>query len=66
MSANKATIIDGYALISNNSGIYLSDDRVDEILAELIRRAAVVFVHLLNIVLCACVRGGYPRPRRAR
>jgi len=36
---------DGFALLSNSAGIYLSDERMDEILAELDRRAAVVFVH---------------------
>jgi predicted TIM-barrel fold metal-dependent hydrolase len=36
---------DGFALLSNYNGIYLSDERMDAILAELHRRAAVVFVH---------------------
>ncbi len=36
---------DGFAMLSNYRGIYLSDDRMDAILAELHRRSAVVFVH---------------------
>ncbi len=36
---------DGFALPSNYRGIYLSDERMDAILAELNRRSAVVFVH---------------------
>jgi len=36
---------DGFALLSNYQGIYLSDERMDAILAELHRRATVVFVH---------------------
>lgn len=36
---------DGFAMLSNYKGIYLSDDRMDPILTELNRRSAVVFVH---------------------
>src|SRR6266567_9513337 len=36
---------DGFALPSNYQGIYLSDERMDAILAELHKRSAVVFVH---------------------
>src|SRR5258707_7485710 len=36
---------DGLAMLSNYRGIYLSDDRMDAILAELHRRSAGVFVH---------------------
>lgn len=36
---------DGFALPSNYRGIYLSDERMDAILAELNRRSAVIFVH---------------------
>lgn len=37
--------VDGLALPSNFAGVYISDDRMDEILSELNRRSAVVFVH---------------------
>jgi len=37
--------VDGIALVSNQGGVYISDDSMDEILAELNRRSAVVFVH---------------------
>lgn len=36
---------DGFILLSNYNGVYLGDERMEEILAELNRRAAVVFVH---------------------
>src|SRR5258708_28395873 len=36
---------DGFAMLSNYRGIYLSYERIDAILAELHRRSAVVFVH---------------------
>jgi Predicted metal-dependent hydrolase of the TIM-barrel fold len=36
---------DGFALPSNYEGIYISDGRLDAVLAELDRRSAVVFVH---------------------
>lgn len=37
--------VDGFSLVSNHAGVYLSDDRMDAVLAELNRRSAVVFVH---------------------
>lgn len=36
---------DGFIMPSNAGGIYIGDDRMDEILAELDRRSAVVLVH---------------------
>lgn len=36
---------DGFALPSNYQGIYISDERLEAVLAELDRRKAVVFVH---------------------
>ena len=36
---------DGFCMPSNIGGMYLSDDRIDEILAELNRRSAVVLLH---------------------
>ena len=40
--------MDGIALLSNYEGFYLSDGASDELLAELNRRSAVVFVHPVN------------------
>lgn len=37
--------VDGFSLPTNYKGIYLSDSRMDTILAELNRRSAVVLVH---------------------
>ncbi len=37
--------MDGVGLLSNYRGIYLGDDRIDPVLAELDRRKAVAFVH---------------------
>ena len=37
--------VDGFALVSNYAGIYISDDRFDVVLEELNRRSAVVFLH---------------------
>src|SRR5260221_11945008 len=37
---------DGFAMLSNYQGIYLSDERMDAILAELHRRSSVAFAHL--------------------
>lgn len=37
--------VDGFSLPSNTKGIYIGDDRMDEILAELNRRSAVVLLH---------------------
>ncbi|WP_035796126.1 amidohydrolase family protein [Clostridium akagii] len=37
--------VDGFSLVSNHAGVYLSDDSMDVVLAELNRRSAVVFVH---------------------
>ncbi|MEC0140939.1 amidohydrolase family protein [Paenibacillus macerans] len=37
--------VDGFCLPSNTKGIYIGDDRMDEILAELNRRSAVVLLH---------------------
>jgi aminocarboxymuconate-semialdehyde decarboxylase len=37
--------LDGVSLMSNAGGTYLGDSRFDSVLAELQRRAAVVFVH---------------------
>lgn len=36
---------DGFCMPSNAGGIYIGDDRMDEILAELNRRSAVVLIH---------------------
>lgn len=36
---------DGFCMPSNAGGMYIGDDRMDEILAELNRRAAVVLLH---------------------
>jgi predicted TIM-barrel fold metal-dependent hydrolase len=36
---------DGFVLLSNSSGIYLGDPRLRPVLAELDKRAALVFVH---------------------
>ncbi|AFM41500.1 putative TIM-barrel fold metal-dependent hydrolase [Desulfosporosinus acidiphilus SJ4] len=36
---------DGFCMPSNASGIYIGDDRMDEILAELNRRSATVLLH---------------------
>lgn len=36
---------DGFALPSNSTGIYISDDRLEPVLAELNRRSCVVFLH---------------------
>ena len=36
---------DGFVMFGNYKGIYLSDDRIDAVLAELNARNAVVFVH---------------------
>lgn len=46
--------LDGVALFTNVNGIYLGDARLDELFAELDRRAAYVFVHP--------VHGPYPPP----
>lgn len=37
--------VDGFSIPSNTKGIYIGDDRMDEILAELNRRSAVVLLH---------------------
>jgi predicted TIM-barrel fold metal-dependent hydrolase len=37
--------VDGFSLVSNHAGVYLSDDSMDVVLAELNRRSAVVLVH---------------------
>jgi len=36
---------DGIMLLSNHAGVYLGDPRLEQVFAELDRRAAVVFVH---------------------
>lgn len=36
---------DGVILLANNDGLYLGDPRLDDLMAELDRREAVVFVH---------------------
>lgn len=37
--------VDGFSIPSNTKGIYIGDDRMDEILAELNKRSAVVLLH---------------------
>ncbi|GAA5064507.1 amidohydrolase family protein [Nocardia callitridis] len=53
---------DGVALMTNVSGIYLADKRIQPVLEELDRRAAVVFLHPTSCVGHEEAALGYPRP----
>lgn len=55
---------DGVAVETNHHGIYMGDQRLDPLFAELNRRRAVVFMHPTSPT-CPCCQTlslGYPRP----
>jgi 6-methylsalicylate decarboxylase len=56
--------VDGIVLETNFNGIYLGDNRLEELFIELNKRSAVVFIHPTS-PSCACCQRlalGYPRP----
>ncbi len=53
---------DGVALETNHHGVYLGDERLEPLYAEIGRRSAVVFIHPTS-PHCSCGSDlGYPRP----
>jgi len=53
---------DGVVLMTNSAGLYLGDERLRPVLAELDRRGAVVFLHPTSCVGHEALALGYPRP----
>ncbi|MEO6501140.1 MAG: amidohydrolase family protein [Jatrophihabitantaceae bacterium] len=53
---------DGVALLSNAHGVYLGDERYEQVYAELNRRGATVFVHPVSPPNWQLVSLGRPRP----
>ncbi len=53
---------DGFALLTQVGDVYLGDPRLDPVMAELDRRAAVVFIHPTSPAGCQQVDGGRPAP----
>lgn len=53
---------DGVVLMSNSQGVYFGDERMDQVLSELNRRAAVVFLHPTSAACHEVVDLGFPRP----
>jgi predicted TIM-barrel fold metal-dependent hydrolase len=55
---------DGVVLETNHHGVYLGDEKLDPLYAELNRRKAVIFVHPTSpsCTCCDTLALGYPRP----
>lgn len=53
---------DGFALLTHVGGVYLGDPQLDPVMAELDRRAAVVFIHPTSPAGCSHVDLGRPAP----
>jgi predicted TIM-barrel fold metal-dependent hydrolase len=56
--------VDGIVLETNFHGVYLGDNRLEELFCELNKRSAIVFIHPTS-PSCACCQSlalGYPRP----
>ncbi|MEZ0114440.1 putative TIM-barrel fold metal-dependent hydrolase [Catenulispora sp. EB89] len=53
---------DGVILMTNSAGLYLGDERMRPVLAELDRRGAVAFLHPTSCVGHEALALGYPRP----
>jgi predicted TIM-barrel fold metal-dependent hydrolase len=54
--------LDGVNVLTNIGGVYLGDDSLDPVLAELDRRRAVVFIHPTSPACWECTSLGFPRP----
>ncbi|MDB4900873.1 MAG: amidohydrolase 2 [Mucilaginibacter sp.] len=56
--------VDGIVLETNFHGVYLGDNRLEELFCELNKRSAIVFIHPTS-PSCTCCQSlalGYPRP----
>lgn len=53
---------DGFLLLTNYDGVYLGDERFEQVMAELDRRRAVVALHPTSPPACEAVSLGRPRP----
>jgi 6-methylsalicylate decarboxylase len=54
--------LDGVNVLTNVDGVYLGDASLEPIMAELNRRAAIVFIHPTSPACWECTSLGFPRP----